>query len=375
MKWWQTVVGAVMLVVVGWGLRKTYFWQRVPILSPLGKILGEEDVRDDYRIVGFLPTWMIGKTQDYCEELSELVFLGVEIDPKGELIWDGQSRKLYGDDYIQLKKRIRECGGKNILGVKLFKDEKIDELVNNPEAVDRLVGEIKAVVDEEGFDGVNVDIEYQGNPTAVLEDPFLNFLEKVKAGEVGEVSLDVFANTIIRGNNDRLNTLLGMVDYVLVMAYDFHRPGMDYAGPVAPIEAGPGERNIMEVVEKVISSNLDKEKIVMAYPLYGYEWETYGEEYGARTGATCVMASYNRVEELLSEGVEVKKAWDEVSMTPWLSYKNEGRTYQIYYDDIDSLKIKYDLVVQNQLGGVGFWALGYEGERREVWEEMKRVLE
>ena len=44
------------------------------VLSPLG---GEKkrDLGQNYRVVGFLPTWMVGKTLDYCEQLTDMVFL------------------------------------------------------------------------------------------------------------------------------------------------------------------------------------------------------------------------------------------------------------------------------------------------------------
>jgi spore germination protein YaaH len=63
--------------------------------------------------------------------------------------------------------------------------------------------------------------------------------------------------------------------------------------------------------------------------------------------------------------------WDDLSMTPWVVFEEDGEIHQIYFENEKSLKAKLDLVKQNQLGGVGFWALGYEGEDKRVWEIMK----
>ena len=108
----------------------------------------------------------------------------------------------------------------------------------------------------------------------------------------------------------------------------------------------------------------------MAYPLYGYEWQTYDKEFGSQIKRGWYqMASWRRVKEIIetasAEALEVK--WDELSMSPWLVFEEKGKIHQIYFEDEKSLKAKIDLVKQNQLAGWGFWALGYEGEDTSIW--------
>lgn len=107
---------------------------------------------------------------------------------------------------------------------------------------------------------------------------------------------------------------------------------------------------------------MDKNKIIMAYPLYGYEWETFTAEFGSQIKRGWYqMASWKRTKELISEkNLEVN--WDELSMSPWVTFEEEGKIRQIYFENERSLRAKLDLVKQNQLSGFGFWALGYEGE-------------
>jgi len=195
-----------------------------------------------------------------------------------------------------------------------------------------------------------------------LVDDFLNFLEKLKKSLKMEIGVDIFVNTINKGDKKSLDRLFSLVDEVIVMAYDFHRPSSINAGPVAPLNAPVGQRSIMEMVQKVNNIKLDASKIVMAYPLYGYEWRTKTADYGAETkNGWYQVASIKRVKELIKTfGYEEK--WDEEAASPWINYEKDGQNYQIYYENEKSLKIKIDVVVQNKFKGVGFWALGYEGE-------------
>jgi spore germination protein YaaH len=295
------------------------------------------------------------------------VFLGIEVDEKGNLIWDTQSKKIENEDYLKQKELIWKNGGKNILGIKLFKDEKIDILMASSEAQNNLIDQLKELLKTEKFDGINVDFEYMGSPTAILSEEITAFMVRLKEEALGEISLDVFVNTVIKGEKESVLKLVEEMDYLIIMAYDFHRPGVDFAGPVAPIRAPVGERSILELVEKIETLGLDKNKIVLAYPLYGYEWKTYSNEFGAAAkSGWSALASYKRMKEVLLDKTKTVN-WDDVSMTPWVTFEEYGEIHQIYFENLESISRK--------MGGVGFWALGYDGENKEVWQKLDQLLE
>jgi len=374
-KWW--LLGLIIII----GAVIVFFWResKIVLLNPKSSQKNVSNSKNDYKVVGFLPTWNIGETREYTNEVSELIFLGIEVDEKGNLIWDTQSKKINSETYLKQKNLIWKNGGKNILGIKLFEDEKLDKLLGSEEAKNNLIKQLTDLLKESKFDGINVDFEYQNSPVLILSDNMNDFLTKLKKADLGEISLDVFANTIIKGSAEQINKTIGLIDNLIVMAYDFHRPGTDFTGAVAPIEDEVGSRNILEITERIEILNLERKKIVMAYPLYGYEWKTYTTEFGAQAKkGWSALATYKRTEELVNSGGlsdlsvvnEIKNwkvNWDEKTMTPWINYQKEGENYQIYYENKESLKRKVDLVKQNQLGGYGFWALGYEGESEDVW--------
>ena len=365
-------------------------------LTPLADKILPKIEGNDFEVIGFLPPWTIDKATLYPNVLDQLIFLGIEVTEEGKLVWDSQSNKIYGQRYQAMKGEMWAAGKKNVVGIKLFDDKKIAELMASAEAKQNLITEINELVKNQKFDGINVDFEYQGDAQAVLEDEFVAFLGDLRKMTGKPISIDVFANTIIKGDSTALAKMITTIDHTIVMAYDFHQPGSNYAGPVAPIQSEVGSRNIMEVVNRVVTLGLDKSKILLAYPLYGYEWRTMSDSFGAETkpglGQT---ATYKRVQDLLKDtSIEKKLSWDEVSMTPWLSFVESETAYkrvkvgkkyksvpyqievvhEIYYDDLRSLGVKYDLVKSSQMGGLGFWALGYEGDASEVWTEMKKRL-
>lgn len=356
------------------------------LLSPfLGR---NNDKRfDDMRVIGFLPSWSVTGMADYSGKLDELIFLGVGVDRSGELIWDGQAKTIFGDEFLMAKERVEKV----VLGIKMFDDEDLDAFLANELAWEKLVFELEELVAEEGFDGVNIDFEYGSDPLRLLSIEFFEFLVRLKEAEVGEISMDVFANTVIKGDVLKLTELIENLDSLVIMAYDFHYPGVDFAGPVAPIRSPIGQRNIWEVAEKLTQLPVEMKKIVLAYPFYGYEWETQDQLYGSKiVRGWWATASYKRVKRLIErsgfvvydfrgENIfekeldenELVLGWDKLAMSPWLVYKKDGEIRQIYYDDPKSVGLKMDLARDLGVGGVAFWALGYEGDTDDLWKAIR----
>jgi spore germination protein YaaH len=377
--WW--VVGAVLLAA-GIGSIILSRGKTFDLLNPLSSNQKSTRAPGVMTVMGFLPTWELGKTKTYGAEIDQLVFSAVGVSEDGSLIWDLQSKKLNSDDYLNLKDNISKTGGKNRLGIKLFNDKGIEALIASDGAKSKLYSEVKDVVTAGNFDGVNIDFEYMSNPIRILDDDFANFLDGARAAGWKDIGVDVFANTIVRGNKEGLDKLLTKVDRVVVMAYDFHRPGADFAGAVAPMGAEAGQRSISEILQYIVDFGLQKEKIIMAYPLYGYEWETDTNLENSATRSAGYGATVFYKDGIGITGV----SWDDLAQSPWTAWQEKaqrsrivtqkvGKKYkkvtqyytvdqwhQAYFENEQSLGIKMEATKQAQLGGVGFWALGYEGK-------------
>lgn len=317
------IVALLILIALTWVVISNL---NKEIISPLG-MMREIVKKREYKVVAFLPNWSVNKYEKFPKNIDEIIF------------WDEGS--------VKAASKFR---GEKIVGVvQIVNSEKIDYQAE--------LAKIKA---KNVLDGVNIDFEFNDNPLGVLSEEYFDFLKRVREEGVKKISVDVFVNTIIKGDKESLNKLFEAVDEVIIMAYDFHRPGMDVAGPVAPIRTPIGERSIWECVQRINDLGLPRDKIIMAYPLYGYEWKVYSDDYRAQIKRGWYqVASLKRVKELIKEKGLIER-WDEEAASPWLSFEENGQLRHIYYDNEKSLKIKIDLVKQNQFKGVAFWALGYE---------------
>jgi hypothetical protein len=124
-------------------------------------------------------------------------------------------------------------------------------------------------------------------------------------------------------------------------------------------------------------------KIILGVPYYGYKWSTTtNQPYGSAVPGTPANAdTYQGVLDDFNCGPQqLAKAFDSTGQSPWATWwspaasdpcdGNHNSWRELYYDDANSLGLKYDLVNANNLRGTGMWALGYDGTSQDLWKEL-----
>jgi spore germination protein YaaH len=160
------------------------------------------------------------------------------------------------------------------------------------------------------------------------------------------------------------------------MTYDYHLPGGLKAGPNSPLR-GAGELFQHDILTNLaeITSLVPSHQILLGIPFYGYEWSTDSSEKYSPTQSRGSVASLERIESLIKENT-LELLWDRNSLTPYAIRREEDKIVsQIYYESVDSIKLKLELVRSAGLGGIAIWALGYEGHNPALWQTISTLLE
>ncbi len=339
------------------------------------------------QVIGFLPSWSVAQNAKvYPEYLDQIIYFGIGIDETGTLMKVDEKNQsliewsyLNSDYFKQLQDDSKKTSTKILVAIKNFDNTKIDTLISSEAHTNNAVAQLKKLVEEYNLDGINIDFEYFSDvdfPTLQHYNRFLTKLaseiRSVKPGAV--ISVDVNATVVYNDNAYDMVKIGEVVDQIIIMGYDYHQPSSLYAGAVAPIDS-PDEKPSIRKTIKSLEGRVDKEKVILGIPLYGYEWQTFTEDQNSRTvSETGAIATYKRVRELITSRDDVTLHFDEQSLSPWLSYNQNGLIKQIYYEDEKSLVEKIKFVELNGLEGIALWALGYDGEYIEPWEIVKEHL-
>lgn len=336
-------------------------------------------IPDRPMVLGFLPYWLLDKAdKNYAQYINTLAYFSLTVDADGSIQkttnpgeaepgWHTLDAGLVDEVLAKTKKDTMTLS----LVVFSGNNENIYNLMDEPEEhAQTMMNEVMPVMKEYGFTDLNIDIESvtEASPEAQLR--FTRFMKIVRS-ELDKnkgltLSIDVSPIALFRSYLVNAEQVAPLVDRFILMGYDYHYPGSSVTGPVAP-QSGAG--NISEIDTHVgVQKSLEimpAQKIVLAIPVYGYEWESLDTFNRAATIPSSGLAASNRrVEEFLADCTNCIVKREDAAAESYVVYLDpETDTYhQIFYPDTAATQVKVDYAKKMKLGGIGIWALGYEGE-------------
>ena len=319
-------------------------------------------------VFGFLPYWI---DQTYYHQLdfgllTHIAAFSVEVSPEGRISNDR------GWPWTALVDSAHAHGVRVILTATLFGDSQVLALISNETRRQRFFVEIRDQLIAGNADGVNIDFEGPGaNGWPSQINDFMAQLTGYLHAEIPGCEVSFAAPPVDWAGRWDFVGLAASCDYLFIMGYAFTGSWSDRSGPTAPLHGG--SRNITTTITGDYGevSEQNPAKLILGVPYYGCQWTTSAPD--ARS-LTTRFVRYPQIWSTFLGAVTHGSHWDATSETPWYRYQDGAEWVQVWYDDIMSLGMKYDLALDKGLRGVGMWALGYEGRRAEPWELLQQKI-
>jgi spore germination protein len=367
-----------------------YFLIANPTNLPIGQIAKNNgtDTPRKQVVIGFLPFWLLDKaSNDYTSYITQLSYFNVTIDSDGSVqkfTSPGESDPGYRSLTTgKVDRFLNDQKSKGIdLSLTVFSgdDKKINAFLENPvKSADNLYNDLAPLIEKYGFKDINLDIEKVADASIEQRKRYADFVRQFRKNLNSDITitLDVVASSFVKQTNlcDPAE-LSEIVDYIVLMGYDFHNPSSSVTGPVAP-QSGAGSVSEFDIESAVqaAKAQMPANKLVLAIPLYGYSWESIGNYPRAAVmpGSAYSISSRSVRELLLNECKNCIPIYEETDKENYIIYENSetGLFQQVFYPDIKSTKVKVDFAIAQGLGGVALWALGYEDP--EILEPLKAV--
>ena len=228
-----------------------------------------------------------------------------------------------------------------------FNNNLVSALVRSHELQQRIIWELGSTMQEKGFGGLDIDFEY------VLADDREGF-----AAFVGLATrvMNLFGYPVTvalapKTSAEQRGLLYEGIDYALLGAAANRAMLMTYEwgysqGPpmaVAPINM------VRRVVDYAVTA-IPREKLSLGIPNYGYDWALPYER-GVTRAKT--INNHQAVQLAIDFGVDIR--FDETAMSPYFRYWQYGIQHEVWFEDVRSIKAKFDLIKEYELSGVGYW--------------------
>lgn len=326
-------------------------------------------------VFGFLPYWEQSAGAHNNIQYDLLTHLAV-FDFKVQL--DASISTPPGWPWVNEINAAHNAGTKVIMTVVNFggadgADAVAWELFTNTAKQNTFFANVKNLIQTYSLDGVNIDFE---GMTSVHRGVELNtFMAKLTAyihqelpGK--EVSFD---GPAVNWGGWLMDDLVNSVDYLIVMAYDYTSASSSNSGPVAPLlHHTSWKRFITRTIETgtyAAPSASNPQKLVLAVPYYGQSWKTSTDIAEASTISSNGSTRYR--DTSIDAATHGGWLWNNDFEVPWYTWNDGSNWNQVWADNEESLSKKYDLAISNNLGGVGIWALNYDGTRPELWNLIR----
>jgi len=271
---------------------------------------------------------------------------------------DGSIKKYTGAENDE----IEEFAKQNSIGFipvinNDFSAETAKELVSNSEVSAKHLDNLVDMVQENEFDGLEIDYEGLDAEDGANFSVFITNLSSRLHQNNKVLHIAVHAKTSDEGTWDGpkaqdWNVIGEAVDQVNVMAYDYSWATSE-AGNIAPLGW------IEEVLDYAITK-LPKEKISLGINFYGYDW--------VKEAGQDVL--YEDILELISEHKPTISTTDEFEKT--FLYTKDDENHTVYFADSETVTKRLELVSKHDLGGISIWRVG--GEDPAIWAAVASNL-
>src|SRR6202789_1410637 len=250
----------------------------------------------------------------------------------------------------------------------LFNPEKAPQLINNQKAQDEMNRAFVRECKENGYDGINYDIENvmwtdRDGLTAMVkktadvlhQQHLLVSIDVVPGspGHAGETDFSKWMFAEWRAAYD-LQALGEAVDILCLMTYDqntrWTTPG--------PVGGWDWTNKNLEYALRVVPP----QKLSLGIAAYGYHWHTGDPGLNKKEKAPNVTADFisQPTAVYLRNTYGATEQWDAIDHTPWFYFYRDDMREWVFYTTRRAFMDRYDLARQHRLQGICSWILGDE---------------
>lgn len=320
------------------------------------------------KVFGWHPYWMQDAYESYrFDLLSYLAWFSYNIDSTGRNDNPDQLQQWKNNGDLVAAAHAKHC--QVLLTVTNHTKPGNEALLTNQNLQATLIDNLLQLLAQNKADGIDLNFEsipegQKDNMTAFV----LELAKRLKTANKNYVlTLDLPA--YYGEKTCDLNRLRGAVDWFIVTGYDYNGPSSKTDGPVAPLDAPDGGMNIRQSVFRYLQLGLKREQLILGLPYYGALWTSNTPEVG-RGDSTLRFVSHQMYRDVRANHRRETPQYDKKRWGAYFSTRDPltGLYQKCWFDDTLTLRRKFDWVLEEQLAGVGLWALGYDNGYPELWE-------
>ena len=324
--------------------------------------------REGARVHGYYAWWTRGLWLDLDLSLyDKLFFFDITPASDGSIL----DRNGYPFAWQGLIEKADSFGVPVIPTITLLDADSLQALFLNPEHRATLMETSLDLIAESGGKGLHLDFEWFAPAEDTLREGFHAYVDTLTvrvSDEYPEAELSMFVPAFHPDGMVDLARIPEFFREVMVQGYDLHWQTGPTAGPISPLNGWNGN-NWESIIQQMDDQGLNRQRLLLTVPYYGYEWPVSGEQAGAATRGEARVITNARLDTLNVPEMQLaardrEEAFglrrDAASGSPFYVYQDSTGWYQGWFEDPQSLAAKYRFVLDEQLAGIAIFPIGYD---------------
>ncbi len=303
----------------------------------------------------FIPYWVKNIDIEKLDSYETLVYFGVAASEQGI---DKQD-----DGYKNLPLFLKSASGKkSYLTIRMLESKSNFAILKDQKLQDVLIAESLKLAKENGFKGILLNIEVSALPFTSLVDQITLFNKRfyTESKKYGlSYGITAYGDTFYRVRPFDIPALAKDIDQMYLMAYDFHKPKGN-PGPNFPLHGKATYGYDLETMIGRFLEYVPREKIVVVFGLYGYDWKVDENNIAQEMGIpkSLIEIKNNFVDSCTQVSCEWRR--DTLSSETEVKYVAKDHTkHIIWFEDTESIERKQALLKQRGISSFAFWAYSY----------------
>lgn len=315
--------------------------------TPFEKVTSSNAERESV----FVPYWTVGG--EISGDEDRYIYFGVSPTI------NGINRNEDGFRRMQTFTENVEQGVTTLLTLRMLSQDTNFEILEDPDAQERVIDDTISVAKANGFDGIVLDLELKALPFDSVVDQINGFVSrfyKASKAEGMTFAVATYGDTFYRIRPFDVKTLGENSDEIMIMAYDFHKSGGN-PGPNFPLsgkdEYGYDYYEMMDDYLAVVPS----EKLTVIFGMFGYNW-TVDEKNSPVTNAVSLSFLQGQSRYLQNcNFTDCRSFRDERSGEMTVTYvDNEKNRRIVWFEDEESVERKKELLRERGINSFSYWA-------------------
>ena len=336
-------------------------------LMPKNKSVNASNCNLNKMVFGWFPYWQGSTYLNFeWDKLSDLSYFAYDVDPA-----TGNATSTHNWSTAAVVDSALAHGVRVNLCATLFSSH--STFFGSSSAQQTLITNLISLVQNRNANGVNIDFE--GVPSSYSADlsTFMQNLCTQMHNQIpgSQVSLCLYA--VDWNNLFNFSALDPYVDYYTIMGYDYYYGGSSTAGPTGQLYTMVSfDYNLSNTVTSYINRGASRNKLILGLPYYGFRWQTDASTVPANTTSSGSAVTIKTLKDNAS-GNYSNPHFEYNSLSKYFPY-NDGNWNQCWVDDEQTMKYKYQMVLEQDIAGIGIWALGYDDGYSSMWDLIEQYF-